>query len=55
MPDASSNKEVPKLKISALKLSFYLRVEPLYSNSGAIYTESPSTSSSLFGGNVLSS
>jgi hypothetical protein len=47
IPDASSNNVAPKLKISALVLIFSEIVILFFNNSGAIYTESPSTSSSL--------
>jgi len=47
MPEASSSKVAPRLKISALVLIFYYIPTLFLRSSGAIYTESPSTSSSF--------
>lgn len=47
MPEAISNKDTPRLKISALVVIFSVTEMLFCNNSGAMYTESPSTSSSL--------
>lgn len=48
MPEANSNRVAPKLKISAFLVMRSVTFKLLFKSSGAMYTESPSTSSSLF-------